>query len=165
VTILDRKLLRDLLRLWPQALAIALVMSAGVATLILAVGAYRSLDETRAAYYERNRFGDIFASVKRAPKLIEARIAQIPGVLAAETRILKSALLDIEGFAQPATALVLSLPDHRGARLNAPHVRSGGCRSRTGPARSPSTRRSPPRTASASGRASTPFSTARSTGS
>jgi putative ABC transport system permease protein len=125
VTTLDKKLARDLLRLWPQALAIALVMSAGVATLILAVGAYRSLDETRAAYYERNRFADIFASVKRAPKLIEARIAQIPGVLAAETRILKSALLDIEGFVQPATALVLSLPDHRGARLNAPHVRSG----------------------------------------
>jgi putative ABC transport system permease protein len=125
VTTLDRKLVRDLARLWPQALAIALVMSAGVATLILAVGAYRSLDETRAAYYERNRFADIFASVKRAPKLIETRIAQIPGVLAAETRILKSALLDIEGFAQPATALVLSLPDHRGARLNIPHVRSG----------------------------------------
>ena len=125
MTILDKKLVRDLARLWPQALAIALVMAAGVATLILAVGAYRSLDETRAAYYERNRFADIFASVKRAPKLVEARIAQIPGVLAAETRILKSALLDIEGFAQPATALVLSLPDHRSARLNTPHVRIG----------------------------------------
>lgn len=125
MTILDKKLVRDLARLWPQVLAIALIMSAGVATLILAVGAYRSLDETRAAYYERNRFADIFASVKRAPKLIEARIAQIPGVLAAETRILKSALLDIEGFAQPATALALSLSDHRGARLNVPHVRSG----------------------------------------
>jgi putative ABC transport system permease protein len=60
VTTLDKKLVRDLARLWPQALAIALVMSAGVATLILAVGAYRSLDETRAAYYERNRFADIF---------------------------------------------------------------------------------------------------------
>src|SRR6185312_7935811 len=47
------------------------------------------------------------------------------GVLAAETRILKSALLDIEGFAQPATALALSLPDHHGARLNVPHVRIG----------------------------------------
>jgi putative ABC transport system permease protein len=125
VSALDKKLVRDLLRLWPQALAIALVMSAGVATLILAVGAYRSLDETRAAYYERNRFADIFAAVKRAPKLIEGRIAQIPGVLAAETRILRSALLDIEGFAQPATALVLSIPDHRGARLNTLHVRGG----------------------------------------
>jgi putative ABC transport system permease protein len=125
VTVLDKKLLRDLVRLWPQALAIALVMAAGVATYILAVGAYRSLDETRAAYYERNRYADVFAAVRRAPKQLEARIERLPGVLVAETRILKSALLDIEGFAQPATAVVLSLPDHRRARLNTLHVRSG----------------------------------------
>jgi putative ABC transport system permease protein len=125
VTVLDKKLLRDLVRLWPQALAIALVMAAGVATYILAVGAYRSLDETRAAYYERNRFADVFASVKRAPRQLEERIERLPGVLVSETRILKSALLDIDGFAQPATAVVLSLPDHRRARLNTLHVRSG----------------------------------------
>ena len=56
---LDKKLVRDLVRLWPQGLAIALVMAAGVATFILAVGAYRSLEETRTAYYERNRFADV----------------------------------------------------------------------------------------------------------
>jgi putative ABC transport system permease protein len=125
VTVLDKKVLRDLKRLWAQALAIALVMSAGVATFILALGAYRSLDETRAAYYERHRFADVFATVKRAPKLLEQRIAAIPGVLAAETRIVKFALLDIEGFVQPATAQVLSIPDHRSQRLNTLYVRAG----------------------------------------
>lgn len=122
---LDKKLLRDLLHMWPQALAIALVMSAGVATFILAVGAYRSLDETRSAYYERNRYADVFASVSRAPKLLEARIQDIPGVAAAEARISKYALLDIEGFRQPATAVVLSLPDYRSAGLNTLYIRSG----------------------------------------
>ena len=34
---LDRKLLRDIRRLWAQALAIALVIGGGVATLLLAV--------------------------------------------------------------------------------------------------------------------------------
>ena len=42
--VLDTKLVRDLWRLWAQALAIALVIAGGVATLILAVGSYRSLD-------------------------------------------------------------------------------------------------------------------------
>ncbi len=65
---LDIKLFRDLRQMWAQALAIALVMACGVATLILAVGAYRSLDETRSAYYERYRFGDVFASAVRAPE-------------------------------------------------------------------------------------------------
>ena len=36
---LQIKLLRDLRRLWAQALAIALVMAAGVATLVLGTGA------------------------------------------------------------------------------------------------------------------------------
>ena len=46
------KLWRDIIRLWPQALAIAMVMAAGVATLILGAGAHDSLATTRARYYE-----------------------------------------------------------------------------------------------------------------
>ena len=84
---LDRKLLRDLRRIWAQALAIALVMASGVATFVLASGAYHSLDETRAAYYLRYRFADVFAEVRRAPKAIVEQIETIPGVAAAEPRI------------------------------------------------------------------------------
>jgi putative ABC transport system permease protein len=80
---LDRKLLRDLRRMWAQALAIALVMASGVATYVLASGAYRSLDETRSAYYLRYRFADVFAEVKRAPKSVADQILTIPGVAAA----------------------------------------------------------------------------------
>lgn len=65
------KLLRDLRRLWAQALAIALVMAAGVATLVLGVGAYESLDRTRAAYYAESRFADVFADVTRCPQAPE----------------------------------------------------------------------------------------------
>lgn len=75
--ILDVKLVCDLARLWAQALVISLVLAAGVAVLVLAIGAQRSLHETREAYYKRNRFGEIFATVTRAPKQllpeIEAR--------------------------------------------------------------------------------------------
>ena len=60
------KLFRDLRRLWAQVLAIALVIAGGVATVVLTVGSSRSLDETRAAYYERQRFADVFALVRRA---------------------------------------------------------------------------------------------------
>ena len=109
--ILDIKLLRDLRRLWAQALAIALVIGRGMATLVLAVGSYRSLDETRTAYYERYRFADVFASVRRAPKALVDRIAEIPGVAAVDARIAKLALLDIPNFREPATGQFISLPD------------------------------------------------------
>lgn len=125
VNALHRKLLRDMMRLWPQALAIALVMAAGAATLILGIGAHGSLAETRAAYYERNRFADVFANLTRAPKAIEDDIAQIPGVAAVEARIAEIALLDLEGVAEPASAMFVSIPDLREQRLNLLHLRIG----------------------------------------
>jgi hypothetical protein len=53
---LDLKLLRDFRRMWPQAVAIGLVVAGGVASLVMSVGSFRSLDETRAAYYERYQY-------------------------------------------------------------------------------------------------------------
>src|SRR5262245_26739023 len=122
---LDLKLLRDFRRLWAQALAIALVVAGGCATRIMAVGAARSLDETRLAYYERNQFADIFAIVRRAPKSLVPRIAEIPGVAAVEVRIAKLALLDIPSFREPATGQFISVPDSGEPRLNRPYLRSG----------------------------------------
>ena len=122
---LDRKLLRDLRRIWAQALAIALVMASGVATFVLASGAYHSLDETRAAYYLRYRFAHVFAEVRRAPKAIVEQIETIPGVAAAEARITKLALLDVEGLAEPATGRAVSVPDLAAPRLNLLHLREG----------------------------------------
>ena len=125
LTALDTKLVRDLARMWPQALAIALVLAAGVATLIMAIGAYRSLEETRRLYYARNGFADIFATVTRAPKLLVARLSEVPGVGVVDARIARHAILDVRGMREPATASVLSLPDHTAPNLNRPHVRAG----------------------------------------
>lgn len=123
--VLDKKLFRDLRRMWPQSLAIALVMACGVATLIMAVGTYRSLDETRAAYYERYRFGDVFASAVRAPQSLRDRIAAIDGVAAVEPRIVEATLLDIEGMREPATGLAISLPEDRELSVNDVFLREG----------------------------------------
>lgn len=122
---LDVKLWRDLRRLWAQALAVALVIAGGVATVVLSVGSYRSLDETRIAYYERYRFADVFASVRRAPKTLVDRIAEIPGVAAVEARIAKLALLDIPNLREPATGQFMSLPETGQAALNQLYLRVG----------------------------------------
>ena len=62
---LTMKLLRDLWRLRAQAFAIALVIAAGVGMVVMSFGMIRSLEATRAAYYDLYRFADIFAPVKR----------------------------------------------------------------------------------------------------
>lgn len=122
---LDIKLIRDLRRMWAQALAVALVLACGVATLILAIGAYRSLEETRRAYYERYRFGDVFASATRAPRELADRIRAIPDVAAVELRIAEPVLLDIPDMAEPATGMAISLPEHGAPAVNALFLRRG----------------------------------------
>ena len=119
------KLLRDLARLWAQALAIALVIAAGVATLIVGIGTYDSLSRTRAQYYESNAFADIFANVTRAPKALVPEIASFDGIAAVESRITKVALLDIEGMQEPASAMLVSLPDLVPQRLDKVYMREG----------------------------------------
>ena len=122
---LDRKVLRDLWRLKAQVLAIALVMAAGAATLILATGAVRSLEETRTAYYERNNFADIFAQLRRAPEAVADRIATLPGIAGVETRISENAVLDIDGMIEPGSARLISIPDRGEARLNRLTLQTG----------------------------------------
>lgn len=123
--VLDRKVGRDFVRLWSQALAIALVMACGVMTLILAIGALRALEETRDAYYERNRFAHVFANATRVPQALETEIRAIQGVAAASTLIRRYAILDVPGMTVPGSAMVQSIPDHGQPDVNRLYLREG----------------------------------------
>ncbi|CAG0948229.1 MAG: FtsX-like permease family protein [Rhizobiaceae bacterium] len=125
MSMLDRKLLRDLARMWAQVLAIALVMACGVATIVIAIGAYRSLEETRAAFYERYRFGNVFASATRAPLHLRERIARLPGVSGVELRVVRPVLLDMPGMVEPATGMAVSIPDSGEPAVNRLYLRTG----------------------------------------
>ncbi len=122
---LDRKLLRDLWHFRGQVVAIAVVIGAGVGMYVMAKGMLDSLYETRAAYYERYRFADLFAPAKRAPESLLATIHALPGVKAAASRVRAGVLLDVPGMAAPVTGLLLSAPERRGARINDVHLLRG----------------------------------------
>lgn len=122
---LNRKLVRDLWHIRGQAVAIALVIGCGVAMFIMAIGMMRSLEVTRDAYYERYRFADAFATARRVPEYMAAKIADIQGVRTIETRITASAILDIAGLNEPVTAKLHSLPHHEDPVLNLVVLREG----------------------------------------
>ncbi|MCT2401384.1 ABC transporter permease [Novosphingobium mangrovi (ex Huang et al. 2023)] len=122
---LDLKLARDLWRMRGQALAIALVLAAATATFVLSVGVHGSLVATRDAYYARSHFADVFATLKRAPRSIVARIADIPGVQRAEGNIIQYATLDFPGREEPIRALINSVDEFGRSRLNAITLRKG----------------------------------------
>ena len=115
---LNRKLLRDLWRIKGQAFAISLVIGVGVLMLIAYLSNFNSLRSTRDAYYERQRFGHVFASLKRAPLALGNRISAIPGVAQAETRVVVDVTLDVAGLAEPATGRLVSIPERKREIVN-----------------------------------------------
>tara|TARA_B100000315_G_scaffold96476_1_gene88616 strand:- start:1090 stop:3453 length:2364 start_codon:yes stop_codon:yes gene_type:complete len=122
---LNRKLWRDLWRIKGQGLAISLVIGCGVAAFVMALGMLYSLQETRAAYYERYRFAEVFAPVKRAPQSLLPRLSAISGVKRVETRIVRHVVLDIAGMVEPATGRLVSLPERGQPVLNDVYIRAG----------------------------------------
>jgi putative ABC transport system permease protein len=122
---LDIKLLRDFQRLWLQGLAIAMVLACGVAILLTAIGMFTALDDTRSAYYERNRFADLFADTRRAPRTVLPDLLDIPGVYAVEARVQGLAILDLPGRSDLAMGQILSWPEGNDPLLNVPVLRSG----------------------------------------
>jgi len=122
---IDRKLLRDLWRLRGQVLAIGAVIASGVGVLVMSLAALEALDETARAYYERQRFAHVFAHVERAPLALVQRMRQLPGVQTVEARIVRSAVLDVPGFAEPAVGQLVSVPEGAGPLLNRVELRVG----------------------------------------
>lgn len=125
VKALDRKLLRDVGKMKGQMIAVGLVMACGLAMMIMARSLILSLEVTRAAYYEKHRFADVFCDLKRAPNALRDRLAEIPGVAAVETRVVGSVRMDLPGLAEPADGTIVSIPEDRPMRLNTLHLRAG----------------------------------------
>ena len=123
--VIDIKLLRDLRRLWAQALAIAVVLACGVTVLLMSVGMSGALDRSRAAYYDKNAFAEVFARATRVPQTLLPELRAIPGVADLEGRISRFVILDLPGRIRPATAQVVSLPEVGSPRLNQPILTMG----------------------------------------
>ena len=123
MTPLRRKLWRELAQLRGQAIAIAAVVCAGIATMAMMLSNHAALERTRAAYYADHRFADVFATVKRAPDGLRAELAALPGVREAETRVQGFALLDLPGVDEAISAQLVSLPPEGG--MNRLFLRAG----------------------------------------
>ncbi len=122
---LDRKLLRDVWRRKGQMAAIALVIASGVAMYVLMLSTFASLELTRESYYRRYRFGEVFASLERAPQRLEQEIARIPGVAEVATRVVRDVNLDVRGMVEPATGHLVSIPADRRPEVCDLFLRSG----------------------------------------
>ena len=125
ISALDRKLLRDLWEMRSQALAIGAVMAAGVVMFVTYLSNFDSLRRTVDTYYERQRFADVFAMLKRAPSSLETDLRAIPGVSLVDTRVVADVTLDVPGLLEPATGRLISVPSRGRPVLNDVFLRAG----------------------------------------
>jgi putative ABC transport system permease protein len=124
-SVLQRKLLREIEMLKGQIATIALVVAGGIACFICLRGTCDSLEWSRAAYYDRYRFADVFATVESAPETVARSIETLPGVRVVQTRVSKEVTLPIEGMDRPAYGRLLSLPEAGEPATNAVGVITG----------------------------------------
>jgi putative ABC transport system permease protein len=122
---LDRKLLRDLWGMKGQALAVALVIAAGVGMFVMSLSTLESLSNTLETYYQRYRFAHVFAMLKRAPNSLGDRVVEIPGVAQSSLRIVEDVTLDVEGMVEPAVGRLISIPERPSGEPNRLHIRRG----------------------------------------
>ena len=125
LSILDRKLLRDLWRIKGQAIAIIFVIAAGIALLVMSRGMVISLDETMRAYYDQYRFADVFVPVKRAPNHLLDNIRALDGVSDVEGRINGGGLVDLPNVEAPISARLVSLKPDAAGMINGAHLAEG----------------------------------------
>jgi putative ABC transport system permease protein len=122
---LNRKLLREIWRLRGQMISIALVVAAGVMTVVTLRGTYTSLTLALDRFYHDYRFGDVFVDLSRAPEPVARQIEQIAGVAYVQTRVKQLVNLDVPGLEESAVGLMLSIPPTPELTLNQIHIVRG----------------------------------------
>ncbi len=118
MTVLDRKLLRELRASWLLLLAIVGIVAVGVACYVSMGGAYHNLNEAKRRYYRQCRMADFWIDLKKVPLAELDALAELPGVAAIRPRIGFFATVDLEHVVKPLNGMVLSLPNRREPVIN-----------------------------------------------
>jgi putative ABC transport system permease protein len=123
--LLARKAWRDITHLRGQMVAIVTVIGLGVATFVSLRGMAEHLTASQYGYYASARFAHAFARVTAAPLDVADRVRQLPGVSAAEGRVVADVVARVPGLTEPATVRLVSVPPSGQPRLNALSLRAG----------------------------------------
>jgi putative ABC transport system permease protein len=125
IAALDRKVLRDVMHLRGQLVAIAIVIACGLGIFVAMRATMHSLLTARSHYYAHQRFGDVFVRLKRAPEHVATALRRTPGVERVQTRVVVDVTLDVPGMTETAVGRLVSFPDRGRPAVNDVVLRSG----------------------------------------
>jgi putative ABC transport system permease protein len=125
VSLLRKKLARDLWAVKGQVLTIALVVASATGGFLGSVGTYQALSRARDSFYAQSQFGELFADLKRAPQSLVEEVKGLPVVLDAEANVVAGSQLLLDNVPEPLIAQLVGVPPSVGPRLNRLYVRRG----------------------------------------
>jgi putative ABC transport system permease protein len=113
MSVLNRKLRRDLVQNAAVLIAVIAIIAVGTGLFIGLGSAQRILQTSQAAYYRDYRFADLWVDLKKAPLTAVTRVARFPSIAVAEPRIVFDVIIDIEGVVEPIGGRLISAPANR----------------------------------------------------
>ncbi|HZZ73913.1 MAG TPA: ABC transporter permease, partial [Pirellulales bacterium] len=125
MTVLDRKLLRELRASWGLLLATTSLIAVGVMCFIYMRTAHRNLRLAQAQYYVEGRLADFWIDLKKLPLSEIDLLKSIPGINEVRPRIQFFATVDLPRVREPMNGQVLSVPDHWQPMINDLVLRRG----------------------------------------
>jgi putative ABC transport system permease protein len=124
--VLGLKLLRDLWRSRWQYLAVSSMVLMGVAFFGASSMTYRNLEASYQHSYERLRFEDFGITFHAAPEQAVDRIRRIPGVVAAEGRLVEDVRIELPGrTTRKLVGRLISVPVEQRPSVNDVRVTEG----------------------------------------
>ncbi len=126
MSILGRKLIRDLWQAKWQYLSVAVMIVLGVAVYCAATLGYRNLDASYEHSYDKLNFEDLGVSFQSSSPGVIAELGQIPGVADIEGRLVHDILISLDADEERTLiGRLISVPTDRQPRVNALKVVEG----------------------------------------
>lgn len=124
MSILNRKLLRNLTGRKGQFLAVAAVVAIGIMLYIALSASYQNLRNSQEDFYQKNHFADYYFHIVKAPDKIVKQIENIPGVNKVTGRIMND-LPIVKADGARATARIVTYDITDKNALNTIHMLEG----------------------------------------
>lgn len=125
MTMLRRKLIRDLRRHKGQMSAIVLVLACGIATLAMSLGTMSGLRRATDDLYGDYGLADVFVGVSQVPSALARELRDLPGIESLQMRIVADVRVQVTGLADQATARLIGIAPVSDPRLNRLVLREG----------------------------------------
>ena len=117
MTVLNKKLYRDIFLSKGMLLAVISIIAVGVGLLVGMFATFNNLNNAKVLYYSQCRMADFWIDLNKAPRTTVKQISDIKGISDIRERIVFPVIVDLDNVPRPISGAVLTLPKKQSLNL------------------------------------------------